>query len=200
MLVVGLTGGIGSGKSTVSAELAGRGAVIIDADRITRDLQRRGQPVFEAMVERFGFSIVGDDGELDRQGVAELVFGDPQALADLNAIVHPVVAQAIGARLAELVGTDSIVVLDVPLLVESGRDDLAGMIVVDTEPDVAVGRLVSQRAFKEADARSRMSRQASREQRLQRADFVIHNDGTLDELKVQVGACWDWLRTKAAEQ
>ncbi len=193
MRVVGLTGGIGSGKSTVSAALTARGAVVIDADVITREVQEPGTPVFGAMVERFGPTIVRRDGSLDRQAVADLVFPDPEALADLNAIVHPAVGARLAERLAEQVGTDHVVVLDVPLLVESGRDDMAGIIVVDVDPETAVARLVSQRGFTEEDARARISRQADREQRLERADFVIDNNGDLAALEPQIDACWAWI-------
>ncbi len=198
MLLVGLTGGIGSGKSTVSAGLAARGAVVIDADAITRELQEPGEPVFAAMVERFGPDIVGHDGRLDRQRVAAIVFNDDQALADLNAIVHPAVGAEIARRLEEHAGSGRVVVLDVPLLVESGRSDLAGLIVVDTDPDVAVDRLVSQRGFTEADARARIAKQAAREERLARADFVIDNNGDREALEEQVDRCWDWIGSLAA--
>ena len=162
MLLIGLTGGIGSGKSTVSALLARRGAVIIDADAITRELQQPGTPVLAAMVERFGSGILAADGTLDRQAVADIVFADAAALADLNKIVHPAVGAEIADRLRAEAGTDHLVVLDVPLLVESGRDDLAGLVVVDVDPEVAVRRLVAQRGMREDDVRARMARQASR--------------------------------------
>lgn len=202
MLVVGLTGGIGSGKSTVSALLAAKGAVIVDADAVVRDQQRPGTAVFEAMVGRFGPRIVGVDGALDRAVVADIVFDDPEALADLNAIVHPAVGAAIARRMEELSTTDAVVVLDVPLLVETARGyPLAGLIVVDVDPEIAVERLVMQRGMPEEDARARMSRQASRAERRARADVVIDNRGTLDDLARQVDAAWDWiegLRTRAS--
>lgn len=194
MLVVGLTGGIGSGKSTVSTMLASKGAVVVDADAITRELQAAGTPVFDAMVERFGAGIVGADGELDRAAVADIVFTDPDALADLNGIVHPAVGAAITQRMVDLAGTDAVVVLDVPLMVESKRGyPVAGLLVVDVDPEVAVRRLVEQRGMREADVRARMSRQASRDERLARADFVVRNDGSLEELAEQVDAAWDWI-------
>src|SRR5919108_943152 len=174
MIVVGLTGGIGSGKSTVSALLADRGAVVVDADAVTRDVQRAGTPVFDAMVARFGSGIVGPDGELDRAAVADIVFTDTEALADLNAIVHPAVGAEILRRMEELARTDEIVVLDVPLMVESKRAyPVAGLIVVDVDPEVAVRRLVEHRAMREPDVRARMTRQASRAERLARADRVV---------------------------
>jgi dephospho-CoA kinase len=193
VLLVGLTGGIGAGKSSVSALLAERGAVVIDADAITRDLQEPGTPVFEAMVERFGPEIVAADGTLDRAAVADVVFNDADALADLNQIVHPAVGAEIARRLEAELNRDNVVVLDVPLLVESGRDDMAAMIVVDVDPEVAVRRLVDQRGFREADARARIGRQASREERLARADFVVDNGGTREELEQRVAECWEWI-------
>ena len=177
---IGLTGGIGSGKSTVSALLARRGAVIIDADAITKELQAPGTEVFTAMVERFGPQIVAADGTLDRQAVADIVFADEQALKDLNAIVHPAVGAETTRRILEQAETDHLVVLDIPLLVESaGKRPVAGILVVDVDPEVAVQRLVAQRGFSEADARARMARQATREERLAKADLVIDNSGTL---------------------
>lgn len=193
MLLIGLTGGIGSGKSTVSALLAERGAVIVDADAITRELQQAGTPVFRAMVERFGAGIVGADGELDRQAVADIVFNDPEALADLGRIVHPEVGAEIARRMAAEAATDHVVVLDVPLLVESGRDDLAALVVVDVDPEVALRRLVDQRGMREDDARSRMARQASREERLAKADHVLDNSGSLEHLERQVDELWERL-------
>lgn len=193
MILVGLTGGIGSGKSTVSAMLARRGAVIIDADALTHELQRSGTPVFEAIVDRFGTGIVTPEGELDRPALAALVFGDPDELADLNAIVHPAVGAEIMTRMAAEADTDHVVVLDVPLLVESGRSDMAGLVVVDVATDVAIGRLVGQRGVSEADARARMSRQASREARLAVADRVVDNNGTREDLERQVEALWGWI-------
>ena len=194
MLVLGLTGGIGSGKSTVSALLAAKGAVVVDADEVVREQQRPGTPVFDAMVERFGPGIVGGDGMLDRAAVADIVFADPKALEDLNNIVHPAVGAAIARRMEALSSTDAVVVLDVPLLVEASRGyPLAGLIVVDVDPDIAVERLVMQRGMTEEDARSRMSRQASRAERRARADVVIDNRGTPSDLARQVDAVWDWI-------
>lgn len=193
MILVGLTGGIGSGKSTVSALLAARGATVIDADAIVRELQAPGQHCFDAIVARFGPIVVAPDGTLDRQAVADIVFADPEALADLNAIVHPAVGAEIARRLEEAAPGDGVVVLDVPLLVESGRDDLALLVVVDVDPEVAVTRLVDQRGMDEADARARMARQASREDRRARADVVIDNTGDRAALEAQVDALWPRL-------
>jgi dephospho-CoA kinase len=198
MIVVGLTGGIGSGKSTVSALLAARGAVIVDADAIVRDLQRAGQPVFEKMVERFGTGIVGVDGELDRAAVAAVVFADPEVLKELNGIVHPAVGTEIRRRVAEQATTDNVVVLDIPLLAEGdgrSRYPVAGVIVVDTPVDVAVDRLVRQRGLSEEDARARMARQVSREDRLKIADRVVDNSGDRAALEAQIDDLWAWIHT-----
>lgn len=195
MKLVGLTGGIGSGKSSVSALLAERGAVVVDADAITRDLQRPGTPVFDAIVERFGEGVVAADGTLDRPALAALVFGDPDALGDLNRLVHPAVGAAIAEAIAAHAGTDAVVVLDVPLLVESPkpRGDLAGVVVVDLPVDVAVDRLVAHRGMAEDDARARIARQATREQRLARADHVIDNAGPPEALPALVDEAWAWI-------
>ena len=199
MLLIGLTGGIGSGKSTVSALLAAKGAVIIDADAITRELQQPGTEVLAAMVERFGEQILTPDGALDRQAMADLVFNDPAALKDLGAIVHPAVALEIGNRMAAEAETDHVVVLDVPLLVESGRDDLAALVVVDVDPEIAVRRLVEHRGMREDDARARMANQVAREDRLAKADFVVDNSGTPAELEAAIDALWPQLLARVSQ-
>jgi dephospho-CoA kinase len=193
VLLIGLTGGIGSGKSTVSAGLAARGAVVIDADAVVRELQAPGGAVLVAMVERFGDGILDAEGALDRQAVADIVFADEEALKALNAIVHPEVGREIDRRIEAERAGDRVVVLDVPLLVESEAYTTSGTIVVDTDPDVAVQRLVAHRGFREDDARARMARQASREQRLAAADFVVRNDGTMEELEGEIARCWAWI-------
>ncbi|WCO69072.1 dephospho-CoA kinase [Iamia majanohamensis] len=193
MILVGLTGGIGSGKSTVSALLAARGAVVVDADAIVREVQSPGHPVFAAIVERFGEEVRGPDGGLDRQALADRVFGDDEALAALNALVHPAVGEEIARRLEAEAATDHVVVLDVPLLVESGRDDMAALVVVDVDPEVAVERLVAHRGMRADDVRARMARQASREDRLARADVVLDNSGDRAALEAQVDALWPRL-------
>jgi dephospho-CoA kinase len=197
VLLLGLTGGIGSGKSTVSALLAERGAVIIDADAITRTLQRSGTPVFDAIVERFGTGVVGADGELDRKALADIVFADEAAKKELEAIVHPAVGAQMIAMLQAEAETDHVVVYDVPLLVESARKDMnfAGVIVVDIDPEVAVRRVVEQRGMDEHDVRARIANQASREDRLAVADLVIDNSGSRDHLRRQVDDAWAWIQT-----
>ena len=195
MIVVGLTGGIGSGKSTVSALLAERGAVIIDADAITRELQQPGTEVFEAIVQRFGPEVVAADGTLDRAALAGIVFADPDALKELNGLVHPAVGAEIARRLAAEQETDHVVVLDIPLLVEGGRYRVGGLLVVDVPEEVAVDRLVRLRGMAADDARARMARQASREERRARADLVIDNSGDVESLRQQVDRAWAWMTT-----
>jgi dephospho-CoA kinase len=195
VILVGLTGGIGSGKSTVSSRLAQLGARVIDADAITRELQEPGTEVFEAIVERFGEGVVADDGTLNRQAVADIVFNDPDELKALNQIVHPAVGVEIAERMKAAADTDDVVILDVPLLVESGRDDMAAMVVVDLHHDLAVQRLVEHRGFDEEDARARISRQASREDRLAKATKVLDNGGSIEDLIAQVDALWPWMQS-----
>jgi dephospho-CoA kinase len=195
VILVGLTGGIGSGKSTVSALLAERGAVILDADAVARELQRAGEPVLAAMIERFGDEMLTEDGELDRPRLAALVFADPAALADLNALVHPAVGVELLRRIEAARGTDTVVVLDSPLLAEHPREGMAATIVVDVPIETAVERLVHQRGMTEADARARIARQISREERLATADRVIDNAGDRAALEAQVDDLWAWLQT-----
>ena len=195
MLVVGLTGGIGSGKSTVSSLLAARGAVIIDADAIVRELQAPGGEAYVGIVERFGPSVVAADGQLDRPALAALVFNDEAARLDLNKLTHPLVGREMATRMAAQAQTDNIVVLDIPLLAERGRGayPVAGVIVVDCPIDVAVARLMEFRGFTEDDARARVAAQISREERRAIADVVIDNGGTLDQLEAQIDGVWAWL-------
>ena len=194
MRLVGLTGGIGSGKSTVSSMLAEHGAVIVDADRIARELQEPGSPVLAQMAERFGGHVIAADGTLDRAAVAAIVFGTDeasrQALADLNGIVHPALQREIRARIEAERDTDRVVILDFPLLAENPRDDLDATIVIDVDPEVAITRLVEFRSMDADDARRRIANQASREQRLAIATHVIDNSGDLTTLRAQVDAVW----------
>jgi len=199
VLLVGLTGGIGSGKSTVSAMLAERGAIIIDGDAVVRELQQPGSPVVEAIAARFE-GVVGDDGHLDRSALAAIVFNDPAALADLNGIVHPPLGEEIRRRIDVERATDHVVVLDLPLLTERPRSDLDATIVVDVDPEIAVERLAKSRGMDEADARARMANQASREQRVAIATHVLDNSGDVDALESQVDAVWAELRASATQR
>ncbi len=196
MLLLGLTGGIGSGKSTVSAELARRGAIVIDADLVVRELQSPGGAVLAAMVELFGDAILAEDGTLNRQAVADIVFNDSEQLKALNAIVHPKVGEEIDGRIEAQRDSDNVVVLDVPLLVESKAYETEGIIVVDTDPELAVQRLVEFRGFNADDARARMKLQATREERRAVAAFIVPNDGTQEELMTKIDECWTWIQSK----
>lgn len=196
VILVGLTGGIGSGKSTVSAHLAARGAHIVDADGLVRELQAPGSPVLAEMAECFGAHILRDDGSLDRQAVADVVFNDPQALDALNGIMGPAVIGAIRRRIEALLGTDHVVVLDIPLWVP-GRYPVTGLVVVDTPPDVAVERLVRFRGLREDDARARIGRQVGRDERLGWADHVVDNAGPPEALDAQMDGLWAWVCSQA---
>lgn len=189
MIVVGLTGGIGAGKSTVSKLLAERGAAIVDADQIARDLQSPGTPVVEAMAERFGPQIIDDDGALIRPEVAKIVFSDEAALKDLNAIVHPAMQAEIQRQIDLNKDTDRLVVLDFPLLGENPRKGLAATIVVDIPYELAVVRAVA-RGMDEEDVRNRINSQISREKRLETATHVIDNSGDLVDLVAQIDRLW----------
>ncbi|MEY4996400.1 MAG: dephospho-CoA kinase, partial [Actinomycetota bacterium] len=195
MILIGLTGGIGSGKSTVSSLLAERGAVIIDADAITRHLQQPGQPLLQELADRFGSEILTELGELNRPALAAVAFSDPEALKDLNKIVHPAVAKEMDRQMNEVRHTDKVVVLDIPLLAENPRKGLCGVIVVDVPVDLAVYRLVTFRSMNEADARARIEKQASREKRLEIADQVIDNSGDMESLAQRVDEVWQWALT-----
>ncbi|CAB4651204.1 unannotated protein [freshwater metagenome] len=194
MILIGLTGGIGSGKSTVSSLLAKRGAVIIDADAITRELQQRGAPLLGVLAERFGAHIIAADGSLIREELRNIAFSDADALKDLNKIVHPAVATEMDRRMEEVRNTDKVVILDIPLLTENPRKGLCGIVVVDVPVEVQVARLAEFRGMKEEDARAVIAKQATREERTKIADQVIDNSGDLESLQVQVDAVWQWAQ------
>jgi dephospho-CoA kinase len=194
MKLIGLTGAIGSGKSSVSALFASKGAIIIDGDGIAKQLQQKGSATLQKMVDEFG-DILLDTGELDRAKVAQLVFGDADLLKRLNAIMHPAISAEILRQIEMNMATDNVVVLDMPLLVENPREGMSGLVVVDVDPEVAISRLVQYRNMNEDDARRRMASQASREDRLKVADRVIDNSGSPDALNAQVDEVWDWFAT-----
>jgi len=194
MKLIGLTGAIGSGKSSVSALFTRKGAIIIDGDGIAKQLQQKGSATLQKMVDEFG-DILLDTGELDRAKVAQLVFGDADLLKRLNAIMHPAISAEILRQIEANTETDNVVVLDMPLLVENPREGMSGLVVVDVDPEVAISRLVQYRNMNEDDARRRMASQASREDRLKVADRVIDNSGSPDALNAQVDEVWDWFAT-----
>jgi len=197
MLKVGLTGGIGAGKSEVSRLLVEHGAVLIDADRIAREVVAPGTPGLAAVVDAFGEDVLTADGTLDRPKLGSIVFADGDKLALLNSIVHPLV----GARsheLEEAASTDSVVVHDVPLLTENGLARLYDLvIVVDASTETQLDRLVRLRGMTEEDARARMAAQATREKRREIADVVIDNDVPLEALRQRVQDVWADLERRA---
>jgi dephospho-CoA kinase len=197
---VGLTGGIGAGKSEVSKRLAAQGAVVIDADLIAREVVAPGTDGLAEIVAAFGPGILTPDGALDRVRLGDIVFADPGKLAVLNAIVHP----RVGTRMRELedsAGPGAVVVHDVPLIAENG---LAGaydlVVVVDVQPRVQLDRLVRQRGMNREQAEARLAAQASREERLAIATIVVDNSGSLAELDRQAGELWAELRRRARTQ
>lgn len=200
MLLVGLTGGIGSGKSTVSRLLADRGAIVIDADAVYHELIRAGAAGFDAVVARFGPGIVGDDGEIDRARLAEIVFADEAARAALNEITHPLVGEEMMRRVAAA-PADAIVVMDIPLLAEGGKDRASAypaVIVVEAPAETRLERLLV-RGMDADDARARMERQASDDERREIATHVVDNSGDLAALDAQVESLWADLTRLASE-
>jgi dephospho-CoA kinase len=197
MLKVGLTGGIGAGKSEVSRLLVEHGAVLIDADRIAREVVALGTPGLAAVVEAFGEEVLTADGSLDRPKLGSIVFADPEKLAVLNSIVHPLVG-ARSRELEEAAAADAVVIHDVPLLTENGLAPLYDLvIVVDASPETQLDRLVRLRGMTEEDARARMAAQATREQRRRIADVLIDNDVPLDALHKRVTEVWEDLVRRA---
>lgn len=194
MILVGLTGGIGAGKSTVAEAFARRGAIVIDGDRIARELQVPGSEAVRAIAERFP-GTVDASGTLDRAALAGIVFTDRESLEALNAIMLPRIRAEIRRRVEALRNSTDVVVLDLPLLAEGRRSGLSGIVVVDVEPEVAIARLVRHRGMSETDARARMASQTSRESRLSIADHVVDNSGSTDDLEREVDAAWSWIRT-----
>ncbi len=190
MLKVGLTGGIGAGKSEVSKRLVARGAVLIDADAIAREVVEPGSAGLAAIVREFGAGVLLPDGTLDRPKLGSIVFGDPERLAALNAITHPLIGRRSQERL-EAAPEDAIVVYDMPLLTEGNLASLHDVvIVVDVPVEVQIARLVERRGMTEADAKARIAAQATREQRRAIADHVIDNTGSLTELDARVDEVW----------
>jgi dephospho-CoA kinase len=201
VLNVGLTGGIGAGKSEVTRRFAELGAVIIDADALAREVVEPGTPGLAAVLAEFGADVESADGSLDRDALAAKVFGDDEARARLNAIVHPLIGDRVAELMADATANapDGVVINDVPLIVEAGvADRYAAIIVVDAPVDVQLDRLTGLRGMSAEAAQARIDVQASREQRLAIADYVITNDGDLDSLQAQIERVWAELQAKAA--
>lgn len=202
MYLIGLTGGIASGKSTIAARFAEHGAIVIDADVLSREAVEPGTPGLDAIAERFGPGVIGADGTLDRPALGAIVFADEQARADLNAIVHPEVKRRSQERIAEASSNPAaIVVYDVPLLVETGRKDEFDLVVVAFAPsDVRARRLTEIRGLELGEAERRIAAQASDAQRAAVADVLIDTAGTLDHTLSQVDAVWRDAAAAAASR
>jgi dephospho-CoA kinase len=195
VFTVGLTGGIGAGKSAVADLLAEHGAVLIDADRIAREVVEPGGPAYQPLIDRFGPAIVDAEARIDRPALAAVVFSDSEALADLNAITHPAIGAEMARRKDAAAGTDAVVVLDIPLLRAEHRDTMSldAVVVVDAPVETALERLVEIRGMTSDDAEARMAAQVSREERLTGADFVVDNSGDLAHLVNEVERVWQGL-------
>jgi dephospho-CoA kinase len=197
VLLVGLTGGIGSGKSTVARMLADRGAVVLDADVLAREAVEPGTAGFDAVLARFGEAVRSPDGSLDRARLAEIVFDDDDARRDLEAIVHPRVRLRIAEAVAALTDSDAVVVVDSPLLIETGGHESFPMVVVVTAPDEARIARLTARGMGERDARARMTAQMPLKDKAAHADVLLDNGGSETELEAQVDRLWADLRERA---
>jgi dephospho-CoA kinase len=198
VLLVGLTGGIGSGKSTVARMLELRGAVVFDADVLARQAVEPGTPGHDAVVERFGANVLGPGGELDREALASIVFADPAARRDLEAIVHPEVRRLFAEGCEAYRDDDVVVVFSAPLLVETGMHTaFEVLVVVSTPVESQIERLLRDRGMREDSIRSRIAAQAPLEEKAAVADVIVDNEGTLEELQAQVDRLWNDLRTRA---
>lgn len=200
MFVVGLTGGIGSGKSTFAALLAEHGAQVIDADQAGRDALRPGEPAWDAVVETFGSEVLAEGSmEVDRRRLAEIVFRDRGKLAALNQIVHPVIFEKVAHHLERLRGTESIVVLDAALILEMGFEESCDALVVVTALErTRTQRLHRDRNMSHSDIRARMNAQVGAEQQVAGADIVVRNDGSIEDLAAEAGRVWSELLERAS--
>ena len=199
MVRVGLTGGIASGKSVVAAELAARGAIIIDADVLAREVTEPGTPALAAIIDRFGAQALSD-GRLDRARLAQIVFADPLARRDLERIVHPAV-RARAAELERAAGAAAVVVHVIPLLVETGQqEDFDLVVTVDVDHETQIKRLMARNGYTRDEAESRIAAQASREDRRVAADVVLGNTGSVTQLREQIDALWTELSSAVARQ
>jgi dephospho-CoA kinase len=198
VLLVGLTGGIGSGKSTVARMLEERGAVVFDADALARRAVELGSPGYRAVIERFGANVLAPGGELDREALASIVFADAAARRDLEAIVHPEVRRMFGEGVEEYVGTDRVVVFSAPLLVETGMHTAFEVLVVlSTGEKTQIERLLRDRGMSEEAVRARIAAQAPLQDKAAVADFLIDNEGSREELERQVDRIWTDLFARA---
>lgn len=195
MLAVGLTGGIGSGKSAVADLLVARGGVLIDADQVAREVVAPGGPAYQPLIDRFGPGIVAADGTIDRQALAKVAFANEETRQELNAITHPAIGIAMIEARDALKDTDDIVVLAIPLLTAVHRETvkLHKVVVVDTPVEIALERLLAQRGFDREDAEARIRSQISREERIKDADYVLDNSGDRAALEREVARLWEWL-------
>jgi dephospho-CoA kinase len=200
MLLVALTGGIGSGKSTVAGGLAERGATVIDADAISRQILEPGDLAYQPVIDHFGPEVVRPDGRIDRPALAAAVFNNPDALVELNRLTHPAIGRVIADRVREATEPGQIVVIDIPLLAILTRDlfRLDAVIVVDVPEDVAVQRLVDQRGFSVDDAWARVAAQITRDERRQLADLVLDNSQDRCALEDEIDRAWAWLEEESA--
>jgi dephospho-CoA kinase len=197
VLLVGLTGGIGSGKSTVARMLESRGAVVFDADVLAREAVESGTPGHAAVIERFGANVLAPGGELDREALASIVFADPAARRDLEAIVHPEVRRLFAEGAEAYEGTDRVVVLSAPLLVETGMHTaFEVLVVVSATPHTQTERLMRDRGMSEPAIRARIAAQAPLEAKSEVADFILDNEGSMEELERQVDRVWADLRAR----
>jgi dephospho-CoA kinase len=198
VLAVGITGGIGAGKSALADLWVAKGAILIDADVIAREVVEPGSPTLAALVDRFGSGILSSEGTLDRQALADVAFADPENVSALNDIMHPVIGAVMNQRREEAETLDKICLYAIPLLKEDHRTALKldVVVVVDCPIDIAVERLIAQRNFTEEDARARINAQMTREERNALADDVVVNDGDRASLEVQADALWDHLVTR----
>lgn len=201
MLLVGLTGGLGAGKSTVARMLADRGAVVVDADVLARQALEPGTRAFKEVCDLFGDDVLTAQGEIDRGALAEKVFADEEKRSALESITHPEVFRTLAGIVESHQGTDAVVVFDAPLILETGFDEACDVVVVVTAPEgEQVTRVMRGRGMSEADARARIAAQIDPEQRAARADVVLRNDGALEELKHQVDELWQTIRRQAADK
>ncbi|HEX5951380.1 MAG TPA: dephospho-CoA kinase [Actinomycetota bacterium] len=200
MLLVGLTGGIGSGKTTVARMLEARGAIVFDADLLARDAVEPGTPGHQQVVERFGPNVLAPGGGIDREALAAVVFADPAARRDLEAIVHPEVRRLFAESTEAYRDTDAVVVFSAPLLVETGMHTAFEVLVVVSAPvEQQIERLMRERAMSEQAIRERIAAQMPLEAKAEVADILVDNDGTLEELEAQVDRVWTDLRARASD-